>query len=195
MPSSCPFEVKACSLNDCPCLSLYVNFSPSSFLPPPHFTATPVLGSLMGSLDAYYSDNSFGAEWDLLLWSSSLWRWSPREGRLGRKAFTVIFSSTGGRGRMGVIFLLLLASGCLPLDWPPFPDVVIVLQPSWGPPSAGRHFSSGRSELNSCWEQLGLYDCCQWETTGYVWVYQASLKNSRDLIIQGNTRCYGRPTP
>lgn len=86
-------------------------------------------------------------------------------GQAGNESvYSYFFSSTRGRGRMWVVFLLLLALGCLPLDWPPFPDVVIVLQPSRGPPSAGRHFSSGRSVLNSCWEQLGLCDCCQWET-------------------------------
>lgn len=64
MPGSCLFEVKAGSLNDCPCLSLHVNFSPSSFFT--YLTTTPVLGSLIGSLDAYYNDNSFGAERNLL---------------------------------------------------------------------------------------------------------------------------------
>lgn len=62
MPSSCLFEVKARSLNECPCLSLYGNFSPLlSFPSPLQSPVPPVPGSLMGSLDAYYNDNSFGA--------------------------------------------------------------------------------------------------------------------------------------
>ena len=47
-----------------------------------------------------------------------------------------------------------------------------------------RPFSSGGSPLNSCWEQLGLPYCCQWETKWQMWVYGAPLKPSRDLITQ-----------
>lgn len=33
------------------------------------------------------------------------------------------------------------------------------------PPSAGRHFSSGSSILNSCWEQLGLHTVSEKQLT------------------------------
>lgn len=52
--------------NEGPHLCLYGNFSRLS-TPHPPLTTAPVLGSLMGSLDACYDDNSCGAGCNLLL--------------------------------------------------------------------------------------------------------------------------------
>ena len=79
--------------------------------------------------------------------------------------------------------------------WPPFPVMVIVLEHSGGPPSAGRHFSSHSSTLNSCWEQLGLCDCCQWETKWQMWVRWASLKGSCGQIVQDSTKVCWQGSP
>lgn len=55
VPSSCRFEVKACSLSDRPGLSLHVNF-PSPLWCPLPFTANPV--------PAASANESLGAEWN-----------------------------------------------------------------------------------------------------------------------------------
>lgn len=112
----------------------------------------------------------------------------PSGGQAGKEQVCrVIFFSARVRGRMGAG--LLTSFGFIFLwSWPPFPGVVIVLLCSWGPPSAGRHLSSGSSTLNSCWEQLRLPCSCQWETEWQMWAYWASLEGPRDLIIQSNKK-------